>query len=116
VRVLGLAIAWVLCSATTQAAEQMEAVGAEKCGGAAGPFTVEFVAPEDAQVEASAKATRADGTADATRDTATLSLNGQACTGGTCRFRAKKGETYTLVAQSTATTARALCISVAKPT
>ena len=115
-RVLGLAIALALCSAATQAAEQIEAVGAEKCGGAAGSFTVEFVAPEDAQVEASAKATRADGTTDTTRDTATLSLNGQACSGGTCSFRAKKGETYRLVAQSTATAARALCISVAKPT
>ncbi len=114
-RVPGLATAMILCAATAQAAETIEALGGEKCGSPGAPLTVEFVAPDDAQVEASAKATRADGSANTDRDTATLSMNGQVCTDGRCAFRARKGETYTFVAQSAVPSARALCVSVAKP-
>src|SRR6476469_1476565 len=51
-------------------AQTIEAVGAEKCRSGQGAFSVSFVAPEDAQLEATAKAKGAEGTTDTTRDTA----------------------------------------------
>jgi hypothetical protein len=112
-RFLALCIAFVGGSA--HAADTIEALGGEKCGSAASPFTVEFVAPDEAQVEARAKL-GGQGPADLNRDAATLSLDGAACPAGSrCRFLARKGNTYRLVAQSTDRNARELCISVARP-
>jgi hypothetical protein len=106
----------VLLSGPAQAADKIEAVGGEKCGSPATPYTVEFLAPEDAQVEAEARAKASDETpADRARETAALSLDGRPCANARCSFRALKGNTYTLVAESTKPGARQVCISVARP-
>jgi hypothetical protein len=96
------------------AAETIEAIGGEKCGGAVATYSVEFLAPDDADVEARVKA-MAGGSSDAGRDTAALSLNGKDCESGRCAFRAAKGETYKLAAKSTGPKVDELCISVSRP-
>lgn len=44
-----------LCASSAFAAETIEAIGGERCGRAQKLYAVEFLAPEDADVEASAK-------------------------------------------------------------
>ncbi|WP_046869133.1 hypothetical protein [Microvirga massiliensis] len=106
----------MVLSGSAQAADKIEAVGGEKCGSPAAPYTVEFLAPEDAQVEAEARAKASDETpADRARDTAALSLDGKPCADARCSFRALKGKTYTLVAENTRPRVRQVCISVARP-
>jgi hypothetical protein len=107
-------LAAVLLAGPVQAADSIEALGAEKCGGKVKTYEVEFLAPETAQVEATAKAGRG-GATDPNRETATLALDGQPCRNARCSFRANKGQTYKLVAQSGVENHDELCISVARP-
>jgi hypothetical protein len=110
-----VALSAVVVGGSALAADKIEALGGEKCGSAASPYTVEFLAPDETQVEARAKVA-AQGVADLKSDAATLSLDGAPCPAGSrCRFLARKGNTYTLVAQSSERNARELCISVARP-
>ena len=51
-----IALAAVLLASPVHAAGSIEAVGAEKCGGKVNTYEVEFLAPESAQVAATAKA------------------------------------------------------------
>jgi hypothetical protein len=105
-----------LLSGSAQAADKIEAVGGAKCASPATPYTVEFLAPDDAQVEVEARAKAADETsADRAQATATLSLDGKACPSARCVFHAVKGNTYRLVAESTKPGARELCVSVSRP-
>ena len=107
-------LAAALLVGPARAADVIEAVGAEKCGGKVRTYEVEFLAPESAQVEATAKAGRG-GATDPHRETASLALDGQPCRNARCLFRANKGQTYRLVAQSSVENHDELCISVARP-
>jgi hypothetical protein len=109
---LAASVIWLSCSAAL-AAEVIEALGAEKCGGAARTYTVDFLAPEDTQVEARAKVLRG-GTEDV-RSTPALSVDGKPCVNGRCAFRATKGQTYKLTAETMAQGIENLCISLARP-
>src|SRR5688500_8042431 len=81
--------------------ETIEAIGGEKCGKASKDYSVEFLAPEDAPVEARAKG-MLGSSEEAKPGTIGLSLDGKPCPTGRCAFRATKGQTYKLAAESTA--------------
>ena len=66
-----ITLAAVLLASPVHAADSIEAVGAEKCGGKVNTYEVEFLAPESTQVEATAKAGKG-GATDPHRDTASL--------------------------------------------
>ena len=112
-RVQPVALLIWLLSSPAFAAEAIEAVGAEKCGGAVKSYAVDFLAPEDRQVEARAKVLR--GGAEDARSTPALSVDGKPCSDARCAFRAIKGQTYKLSAESTAQNLENLCISVTRP-
>src|SRR3954471_6989364 len=78
------------------ALDTMEAIGAEKCGRRA--KTYEFLAPENATLEARAKVV-AKGTTDLFAAVA-LALDGKECTEGRCGLQAKKGQSYRLSAST----------------
>ena len=101
-------------SGIRQTDDAIEAVGAEKCRSGQGAFSVSFVAPEDAQLEATAKAKGAEGTTDTTRDTASLELDGKACDKGVCSFKSKKGQSYALLAKPLIKGATTVCVTVAR--
>ena len=109
-----IALAAVLLASPVHAADSIEAVGAERCGGKVNTYEVEFLAPESTQVEATAKAGKG-GATDPHRDTASLSLDGQPCRNAICSFHVTKGRTYRLVAQSAVEGHDELCISVTRP-
>ena len=109
-----IALAAVFLVGPVHAADSIEAVGAEKCGGKVNTYEVEFLAPESTQVEATARAAKG-GVTDPHRDTASLSLDGQPCRNAKCSFHAHKGQTYRLVAQSAVADHDELCISVTRP-
>src|ERR687884_2041001 len=90
-------LAAALLAGPAHAADSIEAVGAERCGGKVNTYEGEFLAPESTQVEATAKAGKG-GITDPHRDTASLSLDGQPCRNARCSFHANKGQTYRLVA------------------
>jgi hypothetical protein len=96
------------------AADLIEAIGAEKCGGPVRSYEVEFLAPETAELEATVKAL-VGGSAVTRREPARLSLDGKACADARCGFRASKGQTYKLVAETELTRLDELCIVVARP-
>src|SRR5215208_5143693 len=104
-------LSWLFVSPVF-AAEAIEASGGEKCGRATKAYTVEFLAPEDAQVQAQGK-TLIDGKQGP--DTPGLSLDGKPCPEGRCAFRATKGQTYKLTVQSPARGVNEVCVSVARP-
>jgi hypothetical protein len=104
-------LSWLFASPVF-AAEAIEAIGAEKCGRGAKAYTVEFLAPDDAQVEARGKVLVAGKEEP---DTPSLSLDGKPCPDGRCAFRATKGQTYKLTVESTARRSNELCVSVARP-
>ena len=108
---LVLLLSW-LFAPPVFAAEAIEAIGAEKCGRGAKAYTVEFLAPDNAQVEARGKVLVAGKEEP---DTPSLSLDGKPCSDGRCAFAAKKGQTYKLTAESTAQALNELCISVGRP-
>jgi hypothetical protein len=103
---LTILLSWLVASPAS-AAEVIEALGGEKCGGAAKSYTVEFLAPETAQVEARGKAMIGGKPG--------LSLDDKPCPDGRCSFRAMKGQTYKLTVESTAQGSNELCVSVARP-
>jgi hypothetical protein len=96
------------------AAEMIEAIGAERCGGLQKPYAVEFLAPEDADVQASVKR-MVKGSEDIHSVPPTLSLDGKLCTDGHCAFRATKGQLYQLASKSPGRSLGRLCISVTRP-
>ena len=107
------AISLMLLATTARAAETMEAIGAQQCGGSAQSLTVEFLAPETAMLIADAKIIDAAGRE--SRTPPSLSIDGRACNGGQCDFRARKGQTYTLAATRQPRSPGKLCISVVRP-
>src|SRR5215204_5913554 len=71
------------------AAASMETIGAEKCGGRVPAFEVEFLAPDGAALEATAKAL-VRGAPSPAQDAVTLSIDGKPCTNARCLFQARK--------------------------
>ncbi|HEX2136152.1 MAG TPA: hypothetical protein VHG30_09655 [Microvirga sp.] len=108
-----LALAWLVLAGPAGAVDVIEAVGAQKCGGRVKSYAVEFLAPEDAQLEASAKAMA--GGAEARPETVRLSLDGRPCRDARCTFRASKGQTYRFVAEGEPVTFSELCVVIARP-
>ena len=108
---LTILLSWLVASPAS-AAEVIEALGGEKCGGAARSYSVEFLAPENAQVEARGKVMIGGKEVP---DTPGLSLDDKPCPDGRCSFRATKGQTYKLTVESTAQGSNELCVSVARP-
>ena len=104
----------ITLAAVPAAAQQIEAIGAEKCADGAKAHEVTFLAPETAALEARAKVL-ADGATLTRADAATLSLDGKPCTGARCAFQAKKGESYRFAATTSAERVTRLCVSVARP-
>ena len=96
------------------AIETIEAVGAERCGGSAKAFEVDFLAPDNASLAGTAKAI-VNGLAATTPDAARLSIDGRGCTSGRCPFEAKKGQTYRLAASSELPRIENLCVVLARP-
>ncbi len=109
-----IALVGAVLAGPAGAAETMEAVGAQKCGGAVRSYTIEFLAPETTQLVASATAS-VGGATDRRRATAKLSIDGKPCNRDECSFRANKGQTYTLSAESEVQASDELCISVSRP-
>ena len=103
----------MLFATAARAAETMEAIGAQRCGGSAPSLTVEFLAPETALLLVDAKIIDAAGRE--SRTPPALSLDGRSCSNGQCDFRARKGQTYTLAATRQARSPGKLCISVVRP-
>jgi hypothetical protein len=106
-------VVWLSSSSSASAVDVVEALGGEKCRAAVKSYALEFLAPEDAQVEARAKVMR-EGREDV-RSTPALSVDGKPCVDGRCAFRATKGQTYKLAAESATPGIESLCISVARP-
>src|SRR5215207_2604667 len=96
------------------AAASMETIGAEKCGGRVTAFEVEFLAPDGAALEATAKVL-VRGASSAAQNAVTLSIDGKPCADARCPFQARKGETYKLAAATKLRTFEDLCIVVARP-
>ena len=96
------------------AVDTMGAIGAEKCGGRIKSYQIEFLAPETAALEATAKAI-VGGATDPAPEAVTLTIDGRMCTNARCGFQAKKGETYRLAAASGLARIDDLCIVVARP-
>jgi hypothetical protein len=106
-------IVWLSASAAV-AAETIEAIGSERCGKPPRPYTVDFLAPEEADLEARVKV-MVRGSEDVEHATPALSLDGTSCANGRCIFHATKGRSYKLVAKSTGPKPDELCISVVRP-
>jgi hypothetical protein len=106
----------IICFVATPgfAAETIEAIGGEKCGKASKSYAVEFLAPENADLEARGKG-MVGSSEEAKPGTIALSLDGKPCPTGRCVFRATKGQTYKLTADSTAQKVDTLCVSVSRP-
>ena len=97
--IAGAAAFGLLTSQAALALDVMEAIGAEKCvRGARTTYEIEFLAPENATLEARAKVV-AKGTTD-TLATVALALDGKDCTDGRCGLQAKKGQSYRLSAST----------------
>jgi hypothetical protein len=107
-----LALIGLVFTGPAGAVDLIEAVGAQKRGGRVKSYAVEFLAPEDAQLEASAKAVIRD--LEAGRQVR-LSLDGRSCAEARCSFRASKGQTYRFVAESEPATFDNLCVVISRP-
>src|SRR5215217_6334160 len=104
---LAVTVVGLVLAGSAGAVDLIEAVGALKCGGRVKSYAVEFLAPENAELEASAKAVVRD--VDADRQVR-LSLDGRSCAEARCSFRASKGRTYRFVAESEPVTFDHLCV------
>src|SRR3954470_5190657 len=111
--IAGAAAFGLLTSQAALALDIMEAIGAEKCVRGARTYEIEFLAPENATLEARAKVV-AKGTTD-TLATVALALDGKECTEGRCGLQAKKGQSYRLSASTKLSSPDELCIVVARP-
>src|SRR3954471_2971772 len=107
-------LACVSISYLANAAATIESIGAEKCGGRGSAFEVEFLAPDRAALEATAKAL-VRGAPSPAQDAVTLSIDGRPCTNARCLLEARKGDTYKLAAATKLRTFEQLCIVVARP-
>src|SRR3954454_5356401 len=96
------------------AAATMETIGAEKWGGRVTAFEVDFLAPEGAALEATAKAL-VRGTPSLAQNAVTMSIDGKSCADARCPFQARKGETLALAAATIVRSFEELCIVVARP-
>jgi hypothetical protein len=108
------AAAFMLLQQPAHAVDSTETIGAEKCGRGANAYELEFLAPDNATVEATAKV-MLKGAPVERSDSVTLSLDGKGCTAGRCGFQAKKGEIYRLSATTGVPNPNELCIVVARP-
>ena len=114
-RYLGFtALACLSIANLASAAATMETIGAEKCGGRITDFEVEFLAPDGAALEATAKAL-VRGAPSLAQNAVTLSIDGKPCADARCPFQARKGETYKLAAATKLRNFEELCIVVARP-
>jgi hypothetical protein len=104
----------MMADLASAAGASIEAIGAEKCGGRVNAFQVEFLAPENAALEATAKAL-VNGSSSLAPGAVTLSIDGRACTDARCPFEARKGQTYKLVAGTKLRRFEELCVVVARP-
>jgi hypothetical protein len=109
-----IALMLILLAGKVNAAATMESIGAEKCGGRVNAFEIEFLAPDNAAVEATAKAL-VNGSPSLAADVVTLSIDGRVCTDARCAFEARKGQTYKLAARTTLRQFQELCVVVARP-
>src|SRR5215203_3203775 len=83
------ALACLSIANLASAAATMETIGAEKCGGRVTAFEVEFLAPEGAALEATAKAL-ARGTPSLAQNAVTISIDGKSCADARCPFQAAR--------------------------
>jgi hypothetical protein len=95
------------------AAEPIEAIGAERCGGPVQKHEVDFLAPESTQVQVTSKVMRGGSTD--SRIIPALSVDGKLCPETGCGFQATKGQRYSVTAETTAQGFDHLCITVARP-
>ena len=107
---LGYALAWPFAYAM----DTMESVGAEKCGGPAKAYEIEFLAPDSAALQATAKVV-VKGNTVLRPEAVTLAIDGKECGDARCAFQAKKGQTYRFSAASRLPNFDELCIVVARP-
>jgi len=111
---MGAVAVFMLLQPPAHALDTMESIGAEKCARAAKAYEIEFLAPDNATVEAKAKVV-VKGGADNSPEAVSLTLDGKDCTNSRCGFEAKKGQTYRLSAKTVLPTLDELCIVVARP-
>jgi hypothetical protein len=109
---LAIALMGFVLAGSAGAADLIQAVGALKCGGRVKSYAVEFLAPDTEELEATAKAVVRDMEADRQ---VRLSLDGRPCNEARCSFRASKGQSYRLVAESEPVTFDHLCIVISRP-
>jgi len=108
------ALAMMLSANPALAIDTMEAIGAEKCGGPVKSYQIEFLAPDSASLEATAKAF-VRGAPVLSAEAVTLSIDGTLCTNARCGFQAKKGQSYKFAAASGLPRIDDLCIGVSRP-
>ena len=112
---LGLvALALTSTPGLANAAETIESIGAQRCGGKVASYEVEFLAPESAALEATAKAL-VKGLASPAPNAVSLSLDGKECANARCSFQARKGQTYKIAAAARLPMFDDLCVAVARP-
>jgi hypothetical protein len=104
----------MLAGPPAHALDTMESVGAEKCGGPARSYEIEFLAPDSASLEATAKVV-VKGSTVPRADAVTLAMDGKECGDARCAFQAKKGQAYRFSAASRVPSFDELCIVVARP-
>src|SRR5215216_4762298 len=92
-----MALACLLVPNLASAAAAMETIGSEKCGGRVTACKVDFLAPDGAALEATAKVL-VRGAPSLAQDAFTLAIDGKPCADARCPFQARKGETYKLAA------------------
>jgi len=105
-------IAVVLAGSPAGAVDRVEAVGAVSCGGRVKSYAVDFLAPDSEALEAGAKALVRELEVDRR---VRLSLDGRSCAESHCSFRASKGQTYRLVAESERVDFDQICIVISRP-
>ena len=104
----------MLAASSASAAETIEAIGGERCGPLSKPYAVEFLAPEAADLQASARV-MVGGSEDVKASPPSLTLDGSPCSNGQCTFHATKGQSYKLSATSPGRKSDQLCISITRP-
>jgi hypothetical protein len=113
-RVSALTLALFVAAGEALGAATIESIGAEKCGGRVNALEVEFLAPESAPLEPTAKAL-VRGAPSLAPDAVSLTVDGKSCTDARCAFQARKGETYKLAASTKLRSFEELCVVVARP-
>ena len=108
------ALGYALTSPPAYAIDTMESVGAQKCGGWAKAYEIEFLAPDNGALQATAKVV-VNGNSVPRPDAVTLAIDGKECGNALCAFQARKGQTYRFSAASRIANFDELCIVVARP-